>query len=264
MLSNNFQNKYYNILNFVLYYFWIQSFSSLGLLFRARFRNFTFHGNFFMCFFIILKLGLWPLHKWFFYIGYSIEGLILSIYLTFQKIPIILFFRITEYKFLLYFFIINMVIGSVFIIWSKNLKNLLLRSSIYISFWTIVLIFSSIINTLVFYVIYFLINNLIFLTKIKLKRSEFNWMNLIIIFLFFIGLPPFSMFFIKIIVLKNFFIISTITNLLILFFCFIRVVGYFKFFFNFLTPFLKLYNNNLTKKHIKILYLFIFRFLFLL
>jgi len=210
LISKDLINRKIKILG-VFYYYSIQIFSSLLILFSVIKINFLYRGHFILMFRSFIKMGLWPFHSWYLKLItiLNIKFFSLWVIITWQKIlPFFLLF-FSNLKnigvLLLTFGLINLLLSLTYLKRFFNLKSVLGFSSININRWLIILIHYSLNVWKLFLLIYSLsLIALMFCIKHKIK---FNISFRFLFFLFLLvlnirGFPPTLMFGAKILALK--------------------------------------------------------------
>lgn len=214
----------------VIYYFFIQSTGSLIYLRLSSFlRCFTFEITTILILSLLLKLGLPPLCFWVYnlrpYLGVKVFTLLIRI----QKLPVIvlLFFLMENYQVLIIFVLIFW--GTLNILVRTRLTDLIISSSIYFTRWLFFIFINSYSIFILLYAVYTLFFFIVVSNNAGYRIS--NMFYTLISYIFFIGLPPLSLFFFKFISL-NLLINSDLYLLIfIIIITFIATCGYFKFFF---------------------------------
>ena len=213
----SFVSKYYNNES-VFKYFIIQSLGSIILLssfISVDINYFLFNRLILIA--LLLKLGASPFHFWLPVIVEYFNSFQLFIILTWQKIaPLILIISLTFNKLIFIRLIFRLIVGSVGNINELRVFIMYTYSSIRHTGWLIV---SSIINEHVC-ILYLIIYSIILLTVILYINKKFvrdHWYKLNLIYFLNIlslgGLPPFTGFFIKWVIIKE---LINIRSLLIL------------------------------------------------
>lgn len=177
---------------------------------------------------LLIKMGLWPFHSWFYTFTLNSCYYIFFVMLTVQKVPIFFIFTLRDREVLIVLTIINIIVGLIYLFSSRNLIFGLISSSIYSVFWIFLLLYNSQILYFYFFILYS-VGLYFMLTNYK------SWTNKIVIIsavLFLISLPPFGIFFIKLISL-NFLLASLdlMALLLIWVMSFASLVAYTKIFY---------------------------------
>lgn len=268
--SSNFKLKFsfLDTYNQFFFYFIVQSFCSMILIFCSIYNFFNLDIKIFSVACIFFKIGLFPFHNWLFKLGYFCDYLILYYLVTLQKIPLFFLLNLDFNNFSFLFLCFNILIGSVMIFFSFNINNLIISSSIYVTIILVLLLFYKF-----SYFLFFVLNYFIFIFFLLKERKILFLFNnsskfsliLIISFLFVLGLPPLRFFFFKYNLVL--FIINTCNCSFFLIFWFsgfLSFVSYLNyFFFNYFKTLniYKICKNNLP---IIIIYLVVpFYFLFL-
>lgn len=210
----NLKSNIYSIES-TIKYFLIQAFASILLLILLLNKSLFFikDYNLIIILPLLIKLRLIPFHLW---LPSIIEGLnwfACFLILTWQKIaPII----IISYLFLnktLLILITIILLNSIFGINQNSIRKILAISSINNSSWIIIIIIINEIIWFNYFIIYSIINLLIinifykyninYINQIKFFNFRFfNKLNLLILILSIMGLPPIIGFFIKWILIK--------------------------------------------------------------
>lgn len=252
----------------LLYYFFIQSLGSLILILCSFVSNSmgVYSLTTFIILSIIFKSGIIPFHSWMFKISPNLDNYTFLLLLVIQKIPFIFFIGFNLDSIFIFFLLLNILIGSFYLLKrGKSYINLLVSSSIYRVFWIVSFLLYRFYLFFFFFSFYtihslFIIKSLSDFFTFKLKDN----LNLIISGLFFIGLPPFRIFFSKFMLgFQIFSGFSLTTSLIIWSGTFLRIVGYFKFFSSFYFVFPFLFSSSF-KRPMNYLPIFLFTFLFFL
>nr|AKM70221.1 NADH dehydrogenase subunit 2 [Ceratovacuna lanigera] len=247
----NFKMSIYSIES-SMKYFLIQTFASILLLMFLINKSmfFMINNNFLLILPLLMKLSLMPFHLW---LPSMIEGLnwfSCFIMMTWQKIsPLIMISYLNENKNLI-FLIIMIFINSIFGINQNSIRKILAISSINNSTWMLFAILMNETLWLNYFLIYSILNffmiNIFYKYKInyinQLKFFNINFLfklNLLMLILSNMGLPPMLGFLMKWMLIKNLLfnkmylimlmlIISTIINLLM----YIKIMYFLLFNFN--------------------------------
>lgn len=197
---------------------------------------------------VFFKLGLFPFQIWFFNLISYLPGLSLFLILSFQKLPLFLFLCNNFRTLVLLLFLLNLVIGSIFLFFSKNFVTILGSSSIYSTFWIFTLYFWNFLLFSFFILRYFFFFFILSKDSQNLKWKSRSFFFYFISLIFLIGYPPFSMFFFKLYGL----ILLGQGSLFILFlvwiFTFLAVISYFYFFLEYFYHPLNLYYHVFSNK----------------
>jgi len=209
-----------------LKYFVIQSLGSVLLIRRALLlENFTTKNIILILnIALLLKLGAAPLHFWLPIIVEQINKWQCLFLLTWQKLaPFILLFSLPKSKVIILFIIIRLLIGAIGSLNELRLFTLLTYSSINHTGWILLALITNELTRIIYIIIYTLILTTIFFS-INKKNTQTNWfMQNKIKFIILInllslgGLPPFTGFFIKWLLLSEIYIyINLIINFIII------------------------------------------------
>lgn len=226
----------------LLIFFIIQSYSAFIILIF-----FCINFSFGFTFTILLKLSIFPFYFWYLSVIPLFSNFMFWFSSTFFKIPSIIilynFFYILNYNVFFISRILTIFFGALAMLSSNDLRFILISSSVVNNSW---FFFSQIVRLLVFlvyFLVYFLILTAIvyhvhfnsstnFLSYCSIKHTNFVVVSLLTLS----GLPPFPLFFSKMLVvfillanIQYFFIV-----LLLLFVSVLTLVGYLKYVFNIL------------------------------
>lgn len=183
-----------------LFYFFVQSLGSFLFVIRFLLSQYSFISRRLFGLSLILKIGLFPMHFWVFKFSLLLELVPFILFITWQKVPFffIIFNFFSDFIFIL--LIINTFIGSIIIWISKSFKSLLVSSSIYSSFWIFILFFYSVNSIFFFFSVYsFFFLSLNYLGNKINFILDFRHLFYLLFLIFLLGLPPFRLFFYKII-----------------------------------------------------------------
>lgn len=227
-----FKNRFSRLLIFFI----IQSYSAFMMLifFCINYSvGFTFS--------ILLKLSIFPFYFWYLRIIPLFNNFIFFFSSTFFKIPSIFiiynFYFILDYKLLLISRVLTILIGALPMLIRNDLRFIIISSSVINNSW---FVFSQIVRLLIFFLyiltyFLFLIQILfIFNSNSSVSYSITKDSKPALVFSLFTlaGLPPFPLFYIKVLIVFN--IITNINTLFIVLFLFIRIltlIGYLKYVF---------------------------------
>lgn len=199
------KNRFSRLLTFFI----IQSYSAFIILIF-----FCVNSSIGFTFTIILKLSIFPFYFWYLSIIPFFTNFMFLFARTFFKIPSVLimfrFFYMIRYNLLLISRILTIFVGALIIIRRNDLRFILISSSVVNNSW---FVFSQLIRLFVFF-IFFLLYSLI-LTIILLhihsnsstsfiRYSSIKHTKIIIVSLLTLsGLPPFPLFYIKILIVTR-------------------------------------------------------------
>lgn len=212
-----------------LFYFLVQSIRSMIFLFYTVVSNFgySFIREIFILLAITIKIGLFPTTFWTLQITPSISFLSLYFLLLFQKIPYLLLFfyfcpLVTEI-----FRLISLFVGRLFILLRIHLDWILVGSSVASTFWVFYLFSERLASFFWFFLSYGVILltalfNRIFWRNLPIESRFYFW-RLRALFMFLVGLPPFSLFFFKVDIRT--FLYEGFKSLAFLFFWLFRLLG---------------------------------------
>nr|YP_010688289.1 NADH dehydrogenase subunit 2 [Layahima zonata]WBR65678.1 NADH dehydrogenase subunit 2 [Layahima zonata] len=207
-----------------LKYFIVQALASTTLLFTILLLSFnqhyTFeyqsHLNIILNSTLLMKMGAAPFHSWFPEVMEGLTWLMGFILMTWQKIaPMILISYCLSYKFIFLIIITSILVGSIGGINQTNLRSLMAYSSINhlgwmlssllisMNLWVIYFSFYSILSLSIIYMFHQL--NIFYFTQLfsTLNNTPILKFSLLCNFLSLGGLPPFTGFLPKWIVIQN-------------------------------------------------------------
>ena len=202
-----------------LKYFVVQSLGSVVLISRAlTTENFSFKSlQLLLSLAIFLKLGIAPLHYWVILIVESFNKLQVIILLTWQKLaPLYLLFSLPTNKINYRFIVISLVIGAFCSINELRIYILITYSSINHAGWLLLTALSNELIRLLYIIIYTIIITTV-IAPLRNKQTQSLWLlNSQIKYIVFMnllslaGLPPFSGFIIKWILLSEIYFLTNI------------------------------------------------------
>lgn len=232
--------KNYSYIESRLIYFLIQTIASIILIFRLIFNEFYKFLIMFIILRLFIKVGIAPFHFWLILIIDLINWIIIYLLLTWQKIgPLLIFHEFNNIKFIIYFLVFTLLIGSIIGLNYSSLKKIITYSSINQIRWIIIsLILINKIFKFYFIIYIYLILIIFYVFNFFNLKNIFNLINLkknnlITIFIFTTlislgGLPPFIGFYPKLIIinlLNNSYIILVIILItLISLFYYLRII----------------------------------------
>lgn len=257
-----FQGKDLEFFSYRLFYFLVQSLGSVLFLLSILLQRLDLDHSFdlVLVFSLILKIGLYPGTFWVFQMGCFFSFRTMYYLLVFQKIPLFILLFTLSPLFLEAVLILSFIYGSLYLFFSKSLRDVFIRSSIASTFWVFYLFLSRANSFFFFLFFYSLILFLILFIRSKspegiCNSKNFNSLLSILTFIFLCGLPPMSLFFFKIELIHFLtFGWSVISLFFVFLFRFISLFGYLSFFFKnfFLLEFLYC-NNDFSFKKISFL-----------
>ena len=199
---------------------------------------------------LFLKLGMFPFFSWYINVLYRFPSFILFLSRTIHKLPpIYIFYMVFEYhyiSFLLLFCIITVLVASIYILYIKDLRYLIIVSSIGNNrFILLAILTNNILMFSLFYVIYILNTYLILNRFGSVSTHSMSYTlsySLFILYLFVLLLnigsfPPMPGFFTKFIVFYtciNIYSDIYLYFLLIIIFNVIMIVSYVSIFFKYI------------------------------
>ena len=176
-----------------------------------------------------LKLGIIPFHTWVFLISKNLKWKRLIIFFSILKvIPLWGLFLRIEKKFLIFIVFLNLILFSFIPLNNLEIYFILSFSRILNSIWILLSIILSFLIFLYFVVVYIRATiQLLWFTESK-KSTDFSDSSIFCLF-YLMGFPPIPNFFVKLIILKEFYYSRILLILLILIFLnFISSIIYLK------------------------------------
>nr|WQH63075.1 NADH dehydrogenase subunit 2 [Tetranychus urticae] len=231
MLNKLNNNKEINII-----YFIIQEMSSIMMIYMYMINNL-----FLLNFFILLKMGVPPMHNWLLKISIFLNWKILYMVMNFQKIIPLNFIYMYMCNSWSMMIILNLFMTTFFLFNAFNNKYLYSIISLNSLSWIILLMFFNKMFMLMYLLMYFYFN-FFFLKSLMNNNSKnfFNMLNFKMLFFFvllnMISFPPTIMFLLKI---KIIFLLKiyNLTKFILIFMIFIMLVFSMVFFMFFLNHF---------------------------
>lgn len=228
-----FKNNFTSLLVFFI----IQSLSAFSLIlfyFISSSLGFTVS--------LILKLSIFPFFYWYLNLIPNFTNFIFFFSRTAFKLPsvfiIINFYFMINFTVLFLSSVITVIAGALLIIYSRDLRFILICSSVVNNSW---FLFRQYVSSL-YFLAYFLVYSLALLYLLFITNNQFSYVfaelsasnNTTMLCLFTIaGLPPFPIFFIKI-TLICYLVVNFYSSVFIFFLILLRVItilGYLKFIF---------------------------------
>nr|BCL84753.1 NADH dehydrogenase subunit 2 [Argulus japonicus] len=210
-------------------YFLIQAFSSLILVSYIFISNiyslWSINTNFIMTMTMMLKMGAAPFHSWVILMTKSLPWPLMILLLSWQKINPLYIVSITSSK-IEFFVVINAVIGAMSGLTHLSLRKLMIFSSLVHSSW-IFLSMKVSLNSWILYFAGYCINSIIpmtffYLWNINFVKDIFNFKSLNInssslcfSIMNLAGLPPFSGFYLKWMILMQTAFFSPLISLMV-------------------------------------------------
>nr|YP_009642621.1 NADH dehydrogenase subunit 2 [Heterakis dispar]QCI56228.1 NADH dehydrogenase subunit 2 [Heterakis dispar] len=170
----------------IVNYFVVQE--SLGLFFLV------FSGSILQFLFVMMKIGVAPLHFWIFSVTNGLGNWSLMWFLTFQKLPffsVLILLSGLEFVFLILFGVF-LCYAQIFV--TKSYKNLFVLSSTESFNWILLLSFVSLLSVLYLFLYYFVVMVLLIVCFYQKEIFDVNWETILI----FMNIPFGVSFFIKI------------------------------------------------------------------
>nr|YP_009400217.1 NADH dehydrogenase subunit 2 [Zeylanicobdella arugamensis]AQT26255.1 NADH dehydrogenase subunit 2 [Zeylanicobdella arugamensis] len=172
-----------------------------------------------LCMSLLMKLGSFPCYYWFPSVMASISWINCMVLSTWQKIiPIFIMFSMInlENKMIIMICLLNLLIGGIFGMKSSNMKIIMAYSSISHLGWMLLIKLVNMVSLLYFYFLSYIMMILpLFNMFNKLKINNFNSISMMnkinmtsilmlsLMILSMAGLPPFTGFFLKLIVIYS-------------------------------------------------------------
>lgn len=189
---------YQNIHRNQIYYFCLQTIGSAVIVFFLA-TNFgdTAHALRFILLAMLLKIGAFPFHFWTFKLSRTLRLINLLIFLTIQKIPLMFLMIIAIGAGVWKFFLISSIGGLIMLFYRNRIKHLIISSSIYSLMWLRLIYFQRV------RLLFTLYANYIFFLRVLLRSEKEPLLRKSLGVLFFGGLPPMRLFFIKVMFLSS-------------------------------------------------------------
>jgi len=193
---------------------------------------------------LIIKLAMFPFYFWFVNVGGVFSSFYLFLCSTIFKVPSVGLFGAFILRFNLAVFFVSilltLLIGGILMIGSNSIRFLIVGSSVGNNSWFLLsqivdfivfLLFIIVYSFLLYFVFVTLSGGEIYYSYFKIRESGLLFTIMII---FLTGLPPFPVFFLKMIILLGVFssMFRVYYLILILFFNVFIVLGYMKYLFN--------------------------------
>lgn len=183
-----------------IYYFCIQSLGSFLFLLSylsMRFSEYTTFSVWVIILGCLIKLGLFPFHRWVFKLSTRMTGYPFIILITLQKIPLYFFiFKIISSP-LLALLIFRALVGVLILFYSRRIEQVIVASSIYVAVWFIFMFIISPKLTLTFYLIYVIQNFNVLWTNLTRSIKHDIYIARLSVIRFLAGLPPIGIFYVK-------------------------------------------------------------------
>lgn len=206
------QNNYSSLLS----YFLIQSVSSFLILISYYMMN-----SFFMTVSLLLKFSIFPFVFWFINVAYSLPNFLFFLVSTFQKLPVFLMMKLFFFNFNFILFWISIItrtlISGSLILMLSDFRIVLVSSSLARNSWFFIAHYSPVFYFSAYFLIYSVsFYCILFLTGHLVKPiSSFKTLFLGLVNLS--GLPPFPLFFFKLLIIFNYGYVLGFSPLLFLF-----------------------------------------------
>nr|ASV72601.1 NADH dehydrogenase subunit 2 [Bathynella cf. rufa JHS-2017] len=253
-----------------LKYFFIQTFSSILMLFSIIMSKVNVSFNFILGLSLFLKIGVAPFHFWFLDMLYNINYVELLLLMTLQKLPG--FYMISYYfssfkNLMLIVMLISAVIGAIMGFSSKSIFFILGASSLSHSSWIMLAMLNNNLLWLSYFIMYsimltmlmIMLNNMmlkLFNFQIMYKIEKNKQILLFFIFLSLGGIPPFSGFILKWIVLFNTYIYWSIILGIMVILVLIILYYYMMLFMNsiLMSSSMLMFNSKINKVNLNFVY----------
>lgn len=235
----------FNTVDYMFYYFLIQNIISMIFLIvaiRDPFRgNFVFHRSSVLTILILMKIGIYPFSFWVYKISRKMNRYSFIILMTFQKIPIFPLIEVISREIILYILILNIFIGSIFIMVRNNLIYLIIRSSIYRFLWIYIFFINSVEISLCYYFIY----TIILILALKKEFKSRKLLRLMVLLMFRLNNPPLGSFFLKFNLLSDIILVPLLVKVVLVIGITFSLFSYFKFLIVYCFKDIFLYNKKL-------------------
>lgn len=149
---------------------------------------------------LLIKIGIFPFHRWVYNLCASIPIILVALLLTIQKIPVLLLLTYIKLEVSYSIITLRSIFGSLFLIYRENIRELIVSSSLYFTFWVWVIFQLRSIWFMVIYILYAIRTIIVLgasenINKGIIESSE--KLNIVISIIFLVGIPPIRMFFFK-------------------------------------------------------------------
>lgn len=149
---------------------------------------------------LLIKIGIFPFHRWVYNLCASIPIILVALLLTIQKIPVLLLLTYIKLEASYSIITLRSIFGSLFLIYRENIRELIVSSSLYFTFWVWVIFQLRSIWFMVIYILYAIRTIIVLgasenINKGIIESSE--KLNIVISIIFLVGIPPIRMFFFK-------------------------------------------------------------------
>nr|YP_010564819.1 NADH dehydrogenase subunit 2 [Pycnogonum diceros]UZA61222.1 NADH dehydrogenase subunit 2 [Pycnogonum diceros] len=211
-------------------YFLIQTISSIILIFSSFYMNDNYLNKMMLIMMIsmIMKMGMFPFHFWYIEVLPKMKWMNVFMMMTLQKIiPMMLMMYIMKKINLTMMFsliMINVIISSINMMNQTNMKKIMGFSSMNQMGWMVMSMMMNTMTWVMFMIIYLMINFTVLNYFMKMKIYKLNQMMMMssmmmsVTILSMAGLPPFSGFMIKWIIIQQMMMKSMIIMSLIMIF----------------------------------------------
>lgn len=226
--------RYKEDINTIMYYFLLQSLGSFAFLVSLINLVNPFFSSILIAGAMVAKAGIFPLSFWFYKVSKVLRNNSFIFLLTIQKIPSFIIIFSNRRKIFLYMFVLNLILGSLFLFFRKEMKDCLVSSSIYITYWNFIIFTCS---TYIFYFFYLAYRSTIYFglklsSYFSIFQQSYSVTGVLLLMFFLIGLPPFRIFFLKFYFLRfACHLLRWVHLTLIWVFSFLCIIGYFNLFF---------------------------------
>lgn len=149
---------------------------------------------------LLIKIGIFPFHRWVYNLCASIPIILVALLLTIQKIPVLLLLTYIKLEASYSIITLRSIFGSLFLIYRENIREVIVSSSLYFTFWVWVIFQLRSIWFMVMYILYAIRTIIVLgasenINKGTIESSE--KLNIVISIIFLVGIPPIRMFFFK-------------------------------------------------------------------
>lgn len=149
---------------------------------------------------LLIKIGIFPFHRWVYNLCASLPIILVALLLTIQKIPVLLLLTYIKLEASYSIITLRSIFGSLFLIYRENIRELIVSSSLYFTFWVWVIFQLRSIWFMVIYILYAISTIIVLgasenIDKGLIESSE--KLNIVISIIFLVGIPPIRMFFFK-------------------------------------------------------------------
>lgn len=193
------QNNYSSLLS----YFLIQSVSSFLILISYYINN-----SFLITISLLLKFSMFPFVFWFINVSYSLPNFLFFLISTLQKLPVFLMIKLFIFNFNFSLIWLSIVIGTLvsgsLILILSDFRIVLVSSSLARNSWFFIAHYSPVYYFIAYFMAYSIRFYFILSSTGHLVKPISSFKTLFFMLVNISGLPPFPMFFLKLLIIFNY------------------------------------------------------------